>query len=340
MDKEKITSIKEILKNSSSIVIVAHTNPDGDAIGASLALKRFLANSGFNAQVVVPNKFHNFLDWMPGSDEILIGTNEFKKNETLIYDADLIFCLDFNSISRVDQLSNSLACSKAKKVLIDHHLSPEPFVDFLFSDIKSSSTSELVYDFIVEIGGANSIDEEIANCLFVGIMTDTGSFSFSCNNAKTFLVVAELIKAGLNVERVHKLIFDNNNESRLRLLGFCLSANMVVLHEFSTAYIHLSKEELEMHHFEAGDTENVVNYALSIKGINLAVLLMEKEEYVKISMRSKGDFSVNDLARNHFNGGGHRNAAGGMYDLPLANAIEHLESILPEYHDQIKNSLK
>ena len=340
MDKEKITSIKELLKNSSSIVIIAHTNPDGDAIGASLALNRFLKNSNYNSVVVAPNKFHNFLDWMPGSNEILIGTNELKKIESLIYDADLIFCLDFNSINRVDDLSNSLACSKAKKILIDHHLEPEPFVDYLFSDIKSSSTSELVYDFLIDIGGKGCLDKEMAECLFVGIMTDTGSFSFSCNNEKTFLVVAELIKAGLNVERVHKLIYDNNNESRLRLLGLCLSTKMEVLYEFSTSYIHLSNYDLEQNKFESGDTENVVNYALSIKGINLAVILVEKENYVKISLRSKGNFSVNDLARNHFNGGGHRNAAGGMYELPLENAILYLKEILPLYKEQIKNSMK
>jgi phosphoesterase RecJ-like protein len=339
LDKEKITSIKELLKNSSSIVIVAHTNPDGDAIGASLALNRFFVNSGFNSVVVAPNKFHNFLDWMSDSDKILIGTNDLKKIETLIYNADLIFCLDFNAINRVDELSESIASSKAKKVLIDHHPDPEIFTDFLFSDIKSSSTSELIYDFLIEIGGKTCIDKEIAECLFVGIMTDTGSFSFSCNNEKTFLVVAELIKAGLNVERVHKLIYDNNNESRLRLLGLCLHSNMVVLHEYSTAYIHLSKEELDRFSFEAGDTENVVNFALSIKGINLAVLLMEKEKFVKISLRSKGEFSVNDMARNHFNGGGHRNAAGGMFDLPLNNAVDCLMQILPKYKDQIKNSL-
>ena len=261
---------------------------------------------------------------------------ESKKAKGLIEGADVIFCLDYNAIHRSGVLRDMLKVNTVPRVLIDHH--PEPELDdfqYIVSDTNTSSTSELLYEFMCEVDENFLLSPEIATCLYVGIMTDTGSFSFACNRPETFAITAKLLQTGIDGEMIHRKVYDTFSEDRLRLLGFSLSDALVVKKEYATAYIALSRKDLDRFNFRVGDTEGIVNYALSIEGINMACLLTERKGRIRLSFRSKGKLSVNDIARKHFNGGGHRNAAGGdVYD-SLQKAIQLLEDLLPEYKDEI-----
>ncbi len=335
-----VEKAKELLKHPAEIVITSHYNPDGDAIGSSLALASYLRTKGHSVHLILPNDFPDFLSWMPGIEDTIIYFHHAKQADRLLESAELIFCLDYNAIPRVNLFADKLFNAKGYKILIDHHLQPENHFDLLFSVIETSSTSELVYDFIEAIGDRNLISKPVAINLFVGIMTDTGSFSFACNYPHTFEVVAELLKAGVDTEFIHRLVYDTYSEGRMRLLGFCLSERMVVLTEYATAYIWLKKTDLERFGFKPGDTEGVVNYALSMKEVSFAALFTEKSDRIRISFRSKGNFSVNDFARLHFSGGGHRNAAGGDSFSAMEQTLSHFESLLPEYQEgliQAKN---
>ena len=338
MDKTVINKIIELLDDSGHIVITTHHNPDGDAIGSSLALYHYLRKLDHNVSVVVPNEFPDFLKWMNGTGDMVIAekSSEYKQ---LLKNAELVFCLDYNALNRVGVLTKPLEESKAPKILIDHHPHPElEQFDYAISTIETSSTAELVYDLMISMSGTAALDKNSAEAIYVGIMTDTGSFSFACNYAGTYSKIAELVKAGINPGQVHRLVYDTYSESRLRLLGYCLSEKLTVLTAFDTAYIALSKEELERFNYQIGDTEGVVNYALSIKGIKVAVLLTERSKKIRLSFRSKGDFAVNDIAREHFAGGGHKNAAGGDSFVSMDETIEKLKSILLKYKDAIQRS--
>jgi len=335
----KINNIKEItrlLEDSDRILVVTHTNPDGDAIGSSLAMFHYLQALGKKASVVVPNKYPAFISWLPGDEHVIVCEENHKAAAQAFGDAQLVFCLDFNAIRRSGSLQELIAASPAPRVMIDHH--PEPVVEdftYMYGTTVTSSTAELIYDFIMEAGHGNLISKEIATSLFVGIMTDTGSFSFACNRPETFQATAGLLKTGIDAEYIHRKVYDTFSEDRLRLLGFSLSEKLVVLGEYATAYISLSMNELKRFNFQVGDTEGIVNYALSIRGIAMAVLLTERKGRIRLSFRSKGNFSVNDLAREHFQGGGHLNAAGGdAYD-SLDNTIARLLGILPQYRDAL-----
>jgi phosphoesterase RecJ-like protein len=257
----------------------------------------------------------------------------------LIAKADLIFSMDYNGLGRVKLFTEQLKASSATRVLIDHHLKPENEFDLEFSVTSVSSTSELLFMIIDEAGYKKSITREMAECFFVGIMTDTGSFSYSCNRSETFDITADLIKYGIDVERIHRLVYDTYSESRMRLLGHCLASNMKVLPEFATAYIWLSKEDLDHFSYQQGDTEGVVNYALSIQNVAVAALFTERDDRIRVSLRSKGEFSVNDFARAHCNGGGHRNAAGGDIFMTMPETLAWFESLLPLYSADIHTSL-
>jgi phosphoesterase RecJ-like protein len=337
LNQQIIVNIKDRILQASNIVIVTHTNPDGDAIGSSLGFYLFLLKFNPNAKikVIVPNDFPSFLKWMPAIKDILIYQGNEKAAILEIHDADLCFCLDFNSLKRTDKLSSFLEDSKAYKILIDHHPQPDTNFDTMISNIASSSTSELIYDVIDALSGKQIMDKEIASCLYVGIMTDTGSFSYSCRRPETYLVVAELIRIGIDSELIHRRIYDTYSESRMRLLGYCLSERMKVLNDFHTAYIYLTQDDLNRFNHQNGDTEGVVNYALSIEGIVLAVLFTEKEDKIRISMRSKGEFSVNDFARSHFQGGGHKNASGGDSFISMKDTLIYFESVLKNYQDEL-----
>lgn len=332
---DSIVKIKELLSRPRNIVIIGHENPDGDAVGSSLALQNIFLQLGHKADVLLPNEYPSFLAWMPGNENIVIYDKQAKDWYSLFSEAELIFCVDFNDPSRINHLSEKLSNSKAVKILIDHHLNPEDFCDINFSETDTSSTCELIYDFIGMIEAKDLINKHIAECLYVGIMTDTGSFSYSCNYPKTYLIVAELMRFGIDVELIHRRVYDTYSELRMRLLGFSLSERLKVFPEYHTAYIYLTSKDLLRFDHQIGDTEGIVNFALSISGIYFAALFVQKKDFVKISLRSKGVFHVNTFASRHFNGGGHRNASGGLYYKTMEDTLSFFESILPNYKNEL-----
>ena len=330
MDPTIISQVKNLISDKDQpIAIVTHTNPDGDALGSSLGLYGFFKLSGYKQVVVIsPDRYPSFLEWMPWESEILIADQVPDQAERTILDSDLIFCLDFNGLSRLNHLEDILRKSKGKKILIDHHPQPQDDFDIIFSDTGSSSTAEMIFDFILALGGESLIDRRVAECLYAGIVTDTGSFSYGCNDPKTYIITARLIALGVDGEHLHRLIYNTYSADRMRLLGFCLSERLKVLPEEETAHISLSSADLKRFNYQEGDTEGVVNFAMSIKNIHLAALFIEKEDHVKISFRSSGVVDVNMLARKYFNGGGHRNAAGGKSYLSLEETILRFEETL------------
>ena len=338
MNKQDITSIKQLLSTKRKIVIVPHKNPDGDAIGSTLGLFHYLVKSNHNVHVLVPNDYPPFLKWMPGNDTILKYDSQTKICDALINDADIIFTLDFNAFHRTGNMETVLTKSSALKIMIDHHQAPDHYATYMYSDVSMSSTCEMVYNFIDMLGDANDIDNNIATCLYVGIMTDTGSFRFRSTTSKTHNIVAKLIEKGANNTDIHNNVYDTNRYERMQLLG-CALTNLRVIPESKAAYITLSQDELQKYNYKKGDTEGVVNYGLSLDGIVLAAIFIEdrKEGIIKISLRSKGNFSVNEMSRAHFEGGGHTNAAGGKSHLSLQKTIEKFISILPSYNKALND---
>ncbi|MEO2127186.1 MAG: bifunctional oligoribonuclease/PAP phosphatase NrnA [Christiangramia sp.] len=332
----RILEITAELDGAENIVIVPHKGPDGDAIGSSLGLYHFLKDKGHQVQVIAPNDYPHFLKWLPGNDSVMIYEQEKAKADELISQADIIFTLDFNHLSRCGEMELPLTEADAVFVMIDHHQEPADYAAYTYSDSEMSSTCEMVYNFINKLRANKNITPEIATCLYAGIMTDTGSFRFSSTSSDTHRAIADLIDKGAKNAEIHNNIFDTNSQDKMRLLGTALS-NLKVNSEFRTAYITLSQEELDRHHFQKGDTEGFVNYGLSLEGIIFAVIFIEKEneDLVKISFRSKGDFDVNKFARAHFNGGGHINAAGGRSDLSLNDTVVKFNRLLPEYREKL-----
>jgi phosphoesterase RecJ-like protein len=332
MNSETTTRVKELLNGQKNIVIVGHKNPDGDAVGSCLGLYFFLKELGHNPAVIVPNDFPDFLKWLPGSETITIYEKSVDHSLALISEADLIFTLDFNSLGRIGAMQAPLESSSAKFVMIDHHQQPDDYAVATYSDTSMSSTCEMVYVFMESLEGLNLLDSNIASNLYTGIMTDTGSFRFPSTSPRTHRRIADLMDAGANNAKIHQNIYDTNSPDRMKLLGLALK-NLVILREYNTAYISLTQKDLDINNFRKGDTEGFVNYALSIKGIVFAVIFIEnkQENIVKMSLRSKGDFSVNDVARTHYNGGGHINAAGGRSSHSLNKTISEFISILPDY---------
>lgn len=329
---EQIPDIKKLLSKPKSIVIVCHKNPDGDAIGSSLGLCHYLQKNNHDVTVITPNDYPHFLKWMPGNDSILKYDSKTEDSIKQIKNAEVIFTLDFNALHRSGDMENVLEEAEAIKIMIDHHQQPDGYATFIYSDVTMSSTCEMVYHFIDMLGDAHLIDANIADCLYSGIVTDTGSFRFPSTSSKTHQVVSDLIDKGAHNANVHNQIFDTNSQSRLQLLG-CALSNLKVLPDLKTAYITLSQKELDTNNFKKGDTEGFVNYGLSIEGIIFAAIFIESKQdnIVKISLRSKGDFSVNEFSRAHFEGGGHTNAAGGKSDLSLKETTLKFEALLKDY---------
>jgi phosphoesterase RecJ-like protein len=338
MNTQDLLNIKQLLASKKQIVIVPHKNPDGDAIGSTLGLYHYLLKGNHQVHVISPNDYPNFLKWIPGEKSILKHDTQTKICEALIEAADIIFTLDFNALHRTGNMETALAESKAIKIMIDHHQAPDAYATYVFSDVTMSSTCEMVYHFINMLGDANLIDAPIATCLYVGIMTDTGSFRFPSTTNKTHEIIAQLIEKGANNAEIHNRVFDANSHQSLQLLG-CALTNLKIIPELRTAYITLSQEELNRYDYKKGDTEGIVNYGLSIENMILAAIFIEdkQEGIIKISLRSKGHFSVNDMARAHFNGGGHINAAGGKSFLSLKDTVENFISILPKYKKALNN---
>ena len=339
MPEQRFTfTLSEVLNKQDKIVISSHHNPDGDAVGSVLGLHGLLKKLGYSSSVILPNDYPEFLKWMPYTGDVILAEKEATKAKRLISECTVIIALDYNDFSRVKDLENKFRESKAKKILIDHHLQPDiESFDHVFSESSVSSTAELVYDLIEHSDYLNELDKDISSCLFVGIMTDTGSFSYACNRARTFAAVTEFVKNGIDVGNIHRLVYDTFSEHRLRLLGYCLSEKLVVLDKYSTAYISLTKDELQKFKYQVGDTEGIVNYALAIKGIKLAAFFAERERKIRISFRSKGDVSVNDLARKYFMGGGHKNAAGGDSFDSMDNTISKFKNVLEEYKSDLNS---
>ena len=336
MNSEEIHLVKEILSTPKKIVITPHKNPDGDAVGSVLALWHYLKQVGHHATVIVPNDFPVFLKWMPGVQDILNFEKNTNKSSQLIEEAEIIFTLDFNDLSRVGAMQEPFLSASAKFIMIDHHQDPEPYAKVTYSDVNMSSTCEMVYNFIEYLGDRDRITSEMASCLYAGILTDTGSFKFNSTTGRTHRVVADLIDRGADNSLIHNLIFDTYAADRLYLLGRALN-NLVILEEYNTAYISLSKKDLDEFNFKKGDTEGFVNYGLSLDGICFAAIFIEngEDDFIKISLRSEGSFSVNEFARAHFNGGGHTNAAGGRSDLSLEETISKFTSLLEGYKNKI-----
>ena len=332
MTENEIASLKSLLDSPKSIVIIPHINPDGDAIGSTLGLWHFLNLKNHNATVIAPNDFPDFLKWMPGQDQILIHQRNIEKANDLIENGELIFTLDFNSLKRIGDMGEVVESANGIKVLIDHHQQPEDYAKYQYSNVNMSSTCEMVYNFIDFLGETNFINADIATCLYTGIMTDTGSFRFRSTTNKTHNIISKLIENGADNTEIHNKVYDTRSVNRLKLLGVAIN-NLVYLKDLNTAYITLSQDELDQNNFKKGDTEGFVNYGLSIKGVKLAVIFIEKREenITKISFRSKGKFSVNEFSGKHFNGGGHTNAAGGKSDLSLQETVEKFISILQKY---------
>src|SRR5688572_9745132 len=333
---EKIQEFKEYLKSPRKAVILTHFKPDADALGSSLGLSRYLKKKGHTVNVITPSDYPDFISWMAGNKDVMVFTKEKSdKAASLINQAELIFCLDFSSLNRINDLGGMVRNSSSKKVLIDHHLEPEKFAEFEQWDTNAASTAELVFQLIDELGDKSLIDAEMADCLYAGIMTDTGSFRHSNTSHQVCQIASELVEKGANPYKVSKLIYDTNTIERLRLMGYVLSEKLQVLPKYRTAYMALSAEELKRFGSQTGDTEGLVNYGLSIKGIKLSVLISDRRENIKLSLRSLGSFSVNDMARTHFEGGGHRNAAGGQTTLTLDQTVKKFLDILPLYKNQL-----
>ncbi len=338
MNKNDIAKVKSLLSTPQSIVIVPHKNPDGDAMGSTLALCKYLIKKGHKATVISPNEYPHFLKWMPGQEDVLVYSAFAKAAKEKIQQADLIFTLDFNHFSRTGDMQSVLAEASADYIMIDHHQEPADYAVVTYSDTTMSSTCEMVYYFIEMLGDAQDIDEEMSSCLYTGIMTDTGSFRFPSTTKKTHQVVASLIEKGAQNALIHQAIYDTNSYSKLQLLGVALK-NLKVLPEYKTAYITLTQKELDDHNFQKGDTEGFVNYGLSLQGIIFAVIFIENrsENIIKMSLRSKGDFSVNEFARKHYEGGGHHNAAGGRSVLSMSKTVNQFINTLATYKSALNS---
>ena len=333
---QNLQAFKEYIGEIRHVVIVTHVKPDADALGSSLGLAAYLKKKNHNVTVIAPSDYPEFLDWMPGNNEVVIFDKEKPAAcAAIIRKADLIFCLDFSSLNRINELGEMVRNSSAKKVLIDHHLEPESFADFVKWDGTAASTAELIYLLIKELEDESLIDSNMADCLYAGIMTDTGGFRHSNTNYKVLHIAAELVRLGANPYAVSKLVYETNSIGRLRLLGYVLSEKLQVLPEYNTAYMVLTADDLKHFASQTGDTEGLVNYGLSIKGIKLSVMITDRKDNVKLSLRSLGNFSVNEMARKYFDGGGHRNAAGGQSNLNAEQTLQKFLSLLPEYKEQL-----
>lgn len=340
--KNNKMNLSEAIAKAENILVIGHFNPDGDAVGATMALKYFLNNMGKEATAIFPNRYSFNLSWMDPDNKAVFYNEKEEIGKSLIAKADMIFCLDFQSQSRTDTMAEILKEKKAFKVLVDHHINPstEEF-DLCFSEIAVSSTCEKLYKTMVSELDTKHIDKRVASCLYAGICTDTGSFSFSCGHADLFLIIAELIRKGADTVQIHRVIFDTFSPSRMRLLGYCLNSRLVVMEAYKTAYMSLGNKDLEEFNYQSGDLEGVVNYALGMENILFAAFFTQSQTKIRISLRSKGDIDVNVFAGKHFGGGGHKNAAGGTSMDSLQSTLEKFEDLVPDFYEsEIKKGIR
>jgi phosphoesterase RecJ-like protein len=335
---QQIQDIYPLLSAPRNVVITTHQKPDADAMGSSLALYHFLKQFGHRITVISPTNWASFLNWMPGCKTVLDYETQTEKANAAIDSADWIFCLDFNTLSRTKRMEEKLFKAVAQKILIDHHQEPQTEVfAYGISNTGKSSTAEMVYDFIVASGNGDRIDTVIADCLYAGVMTDTGSFRFPSTTASVHNMVASLKEKGLKHSLVHEELYDNFSENRFRFIGNVLLNRMEVFYEYNTALIAIPQADLIKYEVKTGDTEGLVNYPLSIKGIKLAAIIIDRGEERKSSFRSKGNFDVNTFARKYFNGGGHFNAAGGFNKEPLEEVVAKFKAAMKENVEQLRS---
>ena len=340
MKNEDIKHIKELLSTPKKIVIIPHRNPDGDAYGSSLGLYHYFLKTDHIVNVISPNDCPDFLKWLPSQEQIVVFEDEQFKGVELLKEAEVIFTLDFNALHRVGKMmQKELEKSTATFIMIDHHKQPDDYAAYTYSDASISSTSQMIYHFFEKMKLVNTVDKTIATCLYTGIVTDTGSFKYPSTTSKTHIITASLIDKGIDHTKIHNLLYDTNSYNRLQLLSKALR-NLKLIEEYKTAYISLSQKEMNSFNFKKGDTEGFVNYGLSLKGVVFAVIFIEdqKQGIIKMSFRSKGTFSVNDFARENFDGGGHINAAGGRSELSLKDTITKFLEIVPLYTNELQHS--
>lgn len=336
---EHLNQFKKQLSRVRKAVITTHYKPDADALGSSLGLRMYLMKKGIEALVISPSDYPEFLMWMSGNDTVVnFETADREQCRKTIDAADMVFCLDFNALSRINDLGHMVEKAPAKKVIIDHHESPEPFADFIFGDKSYAATAEVVFELIQGLGDEDLINADIAECLYAGIMTDTGQFKHPNTTRNVHLVVSKLINHGADTAKVGRLIYDNNSLNRLRFIGFALCERLVVMDKYRTAFFYISNDDLQRFNSRTGDTEGLVNYGLSLRNIVFSAVIIERSDCVRLSLRSKGSFSVNSFARDHFNGGGHLNAAGGTSSQSLEETVNKFESIVKTYSEQLNTN--
>ena len=342
ISQANIDHVEKWFERADKIVIVSHVSPDGDAIGSSLGLWHFLNSQDKNVHVIVPNAFPDFLKWMPGAKEV-IQYNRYKEfADKLIMEADVICCLDFNVLSRIDEMEEIVRVSPGRKMIVDHHLYPGDFARIVISHPQISSTSELVFRLICQLGNFSDITKEAAECIYTGMMTDTGGFTYNSNDREIYLIIGELLSKGIDKDEIYRNVFNTHSEGRLRLMGYVLYEKMQVFPQFNAALITLTREEQKKFEYKKGDTEGFVNMPLSMKGICFSVFLREdtEKDMIKVSLRSVGTFPCNEVAAEFFNGGGHLNASGGEFYGPMEEAVALFKQALVKYEDLLlgKNS--
>lgn len=329
---QDISGFKELIKSPKKIVITTHANPDADALGSSLGLYHLLIPMGHEVQVIVPNDYPDFLRWMPGNETVLIFEKSVKEATDIMNEAEVICCLDFSGLNRIKGMGPVVREAKAKKVLIDHHLDPEDFADFSMWDTSAAATAELVFDLIQQLGMKEAITKDMAEVIYAGIMTDTGSFKHPSTTSKVHRTVADLIDLGADISKVNRNIYDTNSLNRLRFMGYAFLKKLIVKSELKVAYFVITADDYRQFALKSGDTEGLVNYALSIDGIIMATFIIEREDEVKLSFRSVGDYPVNIFASEYFNGGGHKNASGGSSTDTLADTVAKFESVITTFN--------
>ena len=342
ISQANIDHVEKWFERADKIVIVSHVSPDGDAIGSSLGLWHFLNSQDKNVHVIVPNAFPDFLKWMPGAKEV-IQYNRYKEfADKLIMEADVICCLDFNVLSRIDDMEEIVRVSPGRKMIVDHHLYPGDFARIVISHPQISSTSELVFRLICQLGNFSDITKEAAECIYTGMMTDTGGFTYNSNDREIYLIIGELLSKGIDKDEIYRNVFNTHSEGRLRLMGYVLYEKMQVFPQFNAALITLTREEQKKFQYKKGDTEGFVNMPLSMKGICFSVFLREdtEKDMIKVSLRSVGTVPCNEVASEFFNGGGHLNASGGEFYGPMEDAVALFKQALVKYEDLLlgKNS--
>ncbi len=329
--EESIQQVRKLLENREKIVITCHVSPDGDAIGSSLGLYHFLDSLGKEVNVVVPDMLPRNLLFLKGSKEIVVYTRYPEFAEKLIEEAEIIFCLDFNVLSRIDRLQKAVETSAAKKVLVDHHLHPGDFCDVTISHPEIASTCELVFRLICQLGMFDRIPLHAAEAIYTGMMTDTGNFTYNSNTPEIYYIIAELVKLGINKDRIYAMVYNSNTADKIRLNGYAVSEKMELFPEYKAALITLTREEMKRYDYHKGDSEGLVNVPLGIEGIRFSIFLREDKDFIKVSMRSKGFFPTNKIAAEQFGGGGHLNASGGEFHGSMDEAQELVRKILPLY---------